>query len=381
MEDLVAQIAKDAECTRGLINACVYAHKPRDMSLLHYGDDFLILGRRRDVRWLKEQISQTLIVKDRGCIGPREDDLSSITLLHRTIYYDKKADELFYSADPKHAKMLIEAYGFNAKSNGVVTPGVKVKPTPENSKPLGTKEAAEYRSNCMRLGYLALDRVDLQFSAKECARGMSNPTHRHLEILKRCVRYLIRRPMCAYSYKRQRLPRELSVYSDADWAGCPLTRKSTSGTIVMIGSHIIFTQSSTQAPLATSSGESEFYGCVKAASRGLGLRQLAADLGIFILNDTQEKVSALATVRNGTPLHLRLYTDSSSAMGTACKRGCGKIRHIEVGSLWLQQVVADKKITIAKILGTKNPPDILTKFGDTKMLEYVCSKLGLVFTR
>ena len=159
------------------------------------------------------------------------------------------------------------------------------------------------------------------------------------------------------------MPSDFTVFSDTDWAGCPITRKSTSGTLVMFGTHIVYTQSSTQAPIALSSGEAEFYGCVKAASRGLGIRQLGKDLGIS----------------DSTPLPIKLYTDSTSALGTACKRGSGKIRHIEIGSLWLQQVVADKRIQMAKIDGKKNPPDILTKHGERAMLDKVADKLGFDF--
>ena len=202
---------------------------------------------------------------------------------------------------------------------------------------------------------------------------MATPIVRHYEILKRCVRYLIYRPELEYGYERQKMPKEMTIYSDTDWAGCPLTRKSASGTLVMHGNHIIFTQSSTQAKIALSSGEAEFYGCVKAASRALGVRQLAADMGI--VSYTGDGSDAYS------PLPIRLYTDSISAMGTACKRGAGKIRHIEIGSLWLQQVVADKKIRMAKIDGKKNPPDILTKFGERAMLDKVSTRLGLSYPR
>ena len=96
----------------------------------------------------------------------------------------------------------------------------------------------------------------------------------------------------------------------------------------------------------------------------MGIRQLGKDLGIS----------------DSTPLPIKLYTDSTSALGTACKRGSGKIRHIEIGSLWLQQVVADKRIQMAKIDGKKNPPDILTKHGERAMLDKVADRLGFDFT-
>ena len=101
--------------------------------------------------------------------------LKRLPFLHRIIRYDRVKDVLTFQAGPKHAKMLIEAMGFNERSNGVITPGVKVKDTEESRTALGADAAAHYRSNCMRLGYLALDRVDIQFAAKECAKGMGTP--------------------------------------------------------------------------------------------------------------------------------------------------------------------------------------------------------------
>ena len=63
---------------------------------------------------------------------------------------------------------------------------------------------------------------------------------------------------------------ELNVYTDTDWAGCPRTRKSTSGGCVMLGRHTVKTWSSTQTSVALSSGEAEFNGVVRGAGVGLG---------------------------------------------------------------------------------------------------------------
>ena len=109
-------------------------------------------------------------------------------------------------------------------------------------------------------GYLALDRTDIQYTAKECARGMSNPTVRCQEIFKRCAKYLVYRPTCYIVFNCQIVPNDVSS---------------------VLGSHMIFSQSSTQVPIALSSGEAEFYAVVQAMSRFSGMRGLAADLGIF----------------------------------------------------------------------------------------------------
>ena len=107
------------------------------------------------------------------------------------------------------------------------------------------------------------------------------------------------------------------VYTDTDWAGCVRTRKSTSGGCLMLGQHVIKCWSATQASLALSSGEAEYYGVVRGTGVGLGQQALGRD--------------------GGFELPLRVWTDSSAAMGTAGRQGLGKLRHLECHSLRVQQ--------------------------------------------
>ena len=133
----------------------------------------------------------------------------------------------------------------------------------------------------------------------------------------------------------------VNVYSDTDWAGCPRTRKSTSGGCLMVGNHVIKTWSSTQVSLALSSGEAEYYGVVRASGVGLGQQALFRDAGLR--------------------LGLRVWTDSSAAIGTASRQGLGKLRHVECHSLWLQQRLRRKEFELRKIAGEENPGDLFTK--------------------
>ena len=66
---------------------------------------------------------------------------------------------------------------------------------------------------------------------------------------------------------------------DSDWAACRVTRKSTSGGLVMLGSHVIRTWSATQSVIAMSSGEAEYYSMVKGSSMGMGIKSIAMDMG------------------------------------------------------------------------------------------------------
>ena len=99
--------------------------------------------------------------------------------------------------------------------------------------------------------------------------------------------------------------------------------------------------SKTQGPVALSSGEAEYYALVKGATEGLGLQSLAQDLGWQV--------------------EVMLWVDSSAAKSMASRKGVGKVRHVEVRELWLQDAVRKKRLALASIEGTKNPSDVLTK--------------------
>ena len=71
----------------------------------------------------------------------------------------------------------------------------------------------------------------------------------------------------------------MTTFSDADWAGCRETRKSTTGGCVTIGKHTIKGWSKTQSLIALSSGESELYATLKAAAETLGMLSMLKDLG------------------------------------------------------------------------------------------------------
>ena len=354
----VYEVMTDTGAIRGETNSCTYRHEQRPLSVYHHGDDFAILGERRDTEWLTAQISARFIVKDRGCLGPRDDDLKEFNLLHRVLkYYPPGAEggeRIEYQADPRHAEIIVKQCGLQgSETKGVVTPGVKEPVTDELLKPLSGAEATElYRSICMRIGYLALDRPDLQYAAKEIARGMSAPTMRHLHMMKRIARYLVHSPGLVWVWRKQRWPGHVLARSDTDWAGCPVTRKSTNGTAVLFGGHCWMTQSSTQVPISLSSGEAEFYGLVKTGSRAIGIHNLCKDLGFLLWGE----------------LTLEVSTDSSAAKGVAVRRGVGKIRHLETGSLWVQAAVAAKRFALSKVDGTKNEADLMTKFIDRATL-------------
>ena len=64
----------------------------------------------------------------------------------------------------------------------------------------------------------------------------------------------------------------------------------------------------------------------------------------------------------GVTLKIRLKEDSSAAKGIAERTGLGKLRHVEVNQLWVQEKVKNKVIELTKVKGVDNLADALTKY-------------------
>jgi len=173
--------------------------------------------------------------------------------------------------------------------------------------------------------------------------SMSNPDMSAMIKAKRLIRYLLAVPRFVNKFKYQEKPEGITAWSDTDFAGCIKSRKSTSGGLVTHGGHVIKSWSTMQSVIALSSGEAEYYGMVKASSVAIGIRTLAKDMGV---------------AHEGA---ICVKSDASAAIGIANRIGIGKVRHIEVNQLWLQDKVSKKEIIIEKVPTEENLADALTK--------------------
>ena len=237
-----------------------------------HGDDFTVLGDRLQLDWFRAQIAMRYEVKMRGRLGPSGDDKKSIRILNRVVQWTPEG--IRYEADQRHAEIIVQQLGME-KANPVSTPGIKPSEevrTDGDEEPLEPRDATRYRAITARGLYIAQDRTDIQYAVKELSRWMSKPTLRDWRMLKRLGRYLVdkTREVMLYGYQEKRS--YIDAWVDTDFAGCRRTRKSTSGGVILFGSHLLKSWSTTQAILALSSGEAEYYGMVRGGSMPLGTR-------------------------------------------------------------------------------------------------------------
>ena len=104
---------------------------------------------------------------------------------------------------------------------------------------LSPHDITMFRAMAARANYLSQDRFDIQFSVEEMCRKMSDPNEEDMTKLKRLGRYLVGSPRVIIRYKWQNNVRNITVWTDTDYAGCMRTRKSTSGGVAMLGCHCI----------------------------------------------------------------------------------------------------------------------------------------------
>ena len=124
----------------------------------------------------------------------------------------------------------------------------------------------------------------------------------------------------------------------------------------MIGEHFLKSWSRTQNSVTLSSAEAELVAMVKVTAELIGV--------LYMLKDW------------GDDMKGRVYADSSAALAISNRRGSGKLRHIAIGLLWIQEKELRVEVEYKKIDGKLNPADLMTKYLLREKLEEHSRRLG-----
>ena len=106
-----------------------------------------------------------------------------------------------------------------------------------------------------------------------------------------------------------------------------------------------------------SSAEAELATLVKAAAETIGIMQMAQGLG--------DDVTA------------EVYMDSSAALSVTQKKGNGKMRHVRIGQLWVQEMAEQEELRFCKVKGEENPAYLGTKHLTRKKIDELTPKISL----
>jgi hypothetical protein len=219
-----------------------------------------------------------------------------------------------------------------------------------------------YWSMIGSLLYLCAFRPDIMLSVCMCARFQADPKEVHLRAVKRIMKYLVYTPKFGLWYPKGSTF-DLIGYSDADWAGYKIDRKSTSGTCQFLGRSLMSWASKKQNSVALSTAKAEYIATGHCCAQLLGMRQTLRDYGY--------KLSKV-------PL---LYDNESAIRMTDNPVEHSRTKHIDIRYHFLREHQQRGDIEIAYV-NTKNQlADIFTKPLDEKTFSKLSNELNILDSR
>jgi len=201
----------------------------------------------------------------------------------------------------------------------------------------------EYRSLAGALQYLTLTQSDLAYAVQQVYLFMHNPRESHLALVKRILLY-VKGTLSVSLHIGIGPVDKLIAYSDADWVGCPDSRRSTSGFCVFLGDNLVSWSSKRQTTVSRSSAEAEYRAVAHVIAECCWLRQLLQELHVPLRVATVvycDNVSAVYMTAN--PVHHHLT------------------KHIEIDIHFVREKVALGEVRVLHVPSQYQFADIMTK--------------------
>ena len=192
-QETLSQHLSDLGFVRRICFSSVFHHIEKGLCTTVHGDDYMSAGPASRLDWLEAELAKKYQIKTQR-IGKARHAEGQV--LNGVVRWSQEGWSV--EADPRHVELILENIGLT-EGKGVVTPSVKDE-RPESAGcedddiELGPRESTQFRGIAARANYLALDRPDIQFAAKEVCRELSKPTNRAVRRLKRMGRYLAGKP-------------------------------------------------------------------------------------------------------------------------------------------------------------------------------------------
>ncbi|KAJ9536751.1 hypothetical protein OSB04_un000055 [Centaurea solstitialis] len=216
-----------------------------------------------------------------------------------------------------------------------------------------------YRGMIGSLLYLTASRPDIMYSTCLCARYQAEPKESHLTAVKRIFRYLKGTPNMGLWYSKDS-GFDLTAYSDSDFAGCKIDRKSTTGGCHLLGGKLVSWTSKKQNSVSTSTAEAEYVAAGICCAQVLWLRNQLQDYDIQLSK-------------------IPIYCDNTSAIAIANNPVLhSKTKHIEVRYHFIRDHVMNGDIELHFVPTEYQLADLFTKPLDVTRFNMLLSELGML---
>ncbi|GJZ02081.1 ribonuclease H-like domain-containing protein [Tanacetum coccineum] len=216
-----------------------------------------------------------------------------------------------------------------------------------------------YRSLAGSLQYLTFTRPDISYAVQQVCLYMHDPQKPHFSALKRILRYV--RGTLDYGLQLfSSSTTDLVAYLNADWAGCPTTRRSTYGYCVFLGNNLLSWSSKRQPTLSRCSAEAEYHCITNAVAETCWLRNLLRELHTPLSSTTF------------------VYCDNVSAVYLSCNPvQHQRTKHIEIDIHFIRDLVAVGQVRVLHVPSHYQFADIFTKGLPSTLFEEFRSSLSV----
>ncbi|KAH9780093.1 protein kinase domain-containing protein [Citrus sinensis] len=315
--------------------------------LLVYVDAIVIIGTDSAlIARLQQHLQASFHMKD---LGPLT------YFLGLEVHYDSSEISL---NQHKYTQDLLKLVGLHNASPMDTPLEVNTKYSSKEGKVISNPTI--YRQLVGSLNYLTITRSNISFAIQQVSQFMQHPRHLNLVVVHRILRYLRRTPSRGLFFPAGSPP-HLVAYSDADWAGCPDSRRSVTGWCMFLGNPLISWKSKKQDRVSKSSTESEYRAMSAGCLEIVWLRGLLAELGF--------------SQSNPTPLH----ADNTSAIQICVNPVFHeRTKHIEVDCHYIREALDTRIISLPHISTTLQRADVFTNAMTQKRHQFLVSKLMLL---
>ncbi|GJZ96681.1 putative ribonuclease H-like domain-containing protein [Tanacetum coccineum] len=330
---------------RGTIDKTLFIKKNRsDIMLVQVYVDDIIFG----------STTQSMCTEFEDCMHKRFQ-MSSMGEL--TFFWGKQQPEGIFISQDKYIVNILKKFDFCS---------IKTTTTHiESNKPLVKDEDGVdvdvhiYRSMIGSLMYLTASRPDIMFAVCAYARFQVTPKASHLNAIKPIFRYLKYQPKLGLWYPRDS-PFKLEAFSDSDYGGASLDRKSTTGGCQFFDRRLISWQCKKQTIVANSTTEAEYVIPANCCGKVLWIQNQMMDYGFNFINTKIhiDNESTICIVKN--PVYH------------------SRTKHIEIRHHFIRDCYEKRLIDVVKIHTDNNVADLLTKGFDVTRFNFLVLELILL---
>lgn len=323
-----------------------YQNNSKFVALLIYVDDVVIAGNDEDmIKKTKDHLNTSFSIKD---LGPLKYFLGIEVA---------RTDDGMVLSQHKYAMDILNDCGQLGcrPSSFPMEQNLRIDKCHESHK----TDASLFRRLIGRLLYLQATRPDIAYAVNVLSQFVSDPREDHMNAVLRILRY-VKSTLGQGIFIPKSGGFNLAAYCDADWMGCPFTRRSRTGYLLLLGGAPISWKTKKQSVVSRSSAEAEYRAMATTVSEVVWIRWLLKDFMVHLPDPTP------------------LYCDNQAARHIANNPVFHeRTKHVEMDCYFVRERVESREILPLHVTSKQQIADLFTKPLGAQPLRDLLGKLGV----